>query len=133
MSQVTGNFTVNVKTSAPPPTPLTLTPADPAGTVGTGSTPATGALPDETEGVADAGDLVATVSGGTGPYTFSNITGVPPGMALNENLNADGSSSVVISGTPDAGDAATAPFTVGFTVTDSAGTTAQLKPARRIA
>jgi hypothetical protein len=128
MSQITvGPFTVNVAPPAtPPPAPLT-------------ATPATGALPQETEGVADAGDLVATISGGVPPYSYTNITGLPGGMQLNENPSADGvtgDADVSISGTPSAGDSTggdgAGNYSIGFTVTDSAGATAQVKAARKL-
>jgi hypothetical protein len=83
----------------------------------------------ETEGVADTGQVLGTVSGGTGPYTFS-VTGVPNGMALAQQPSGDGVAGdvdVVISGTPDVGDAATSPDTITLTITDSAATPATLR------
>jgi hypothetical protein len=121
MTQITaGPFTVTVA-PATTETPLTVTPL-------------TGTLPGETEGLADAGDLVATVTGGTPPYTLSNPTGLPDGMTLNEGPSADGSPTdvdVTISGTPSAGDSTggdgAGNYEVGFDVTDSATPAAKFK------
>lgn len=105
MSQVTGSFSLNVKIVTPPPPVLALVPSS-------------GALPDETEGVA-VSDKVAVVSGGTPPYSY-DIAGLPAGVSAVENDNGDGSFTVALAGTPDAGDAADSPYTVSVTVTDSA-------------
>lgn len=108
MASVTGSFSVNVKPGVVPPPALALNPS-------------TGALPDETEGVAlpVAGDLVAQVSGGVPPYTFA-ITGLPAGVNAAENPpNADGSVDIVLEGTPAAGSASGSPYTVGVVVTDA--------------
>src|SRR5882672_1053552 len=102
VAQVTGSFSVNVKAAA---AALALNPNS-------------GALPDETEGVAVA-DKVAVVSGGTPPYTY-DITGLPAGVAAVENDNGDGTFTVALSGAPAAGSAAGSPYTVAVTVTDSA-------------
>jgi hypothetical protein len=125
MGQITvGPFNVNVGPSTPPPT-------------GPTANPTTGTLPQETEGVADAGDLVATISGGTPPYAFSNIAGLPPGMQLNEGPSADGVTGdvdVTISGTPSAGDSTggdgAGNYSITFTVTDAAGATAQVRATK---
>ena len=111
MSTVTGSFSVNVKAAA---AALTLNPNS-------------GALPDETEGVAVA-DKVAVVSGGTPPYTY-NITGLPTGVAAVENDNGDGTFTVALSGAPAASSAGGSPYTVAVTVTDSA--TAAMATASR--
>lgn len=102
-------------------------------------TPASGSLPAETEGVADAGDFVTTVSGGTPPYTYSNIAGLPPGMNLNEAASANGVAGdvdITISGTPTVGDASGSPYSLTFTVTDSATPAATANfgkaPARKL-
>jgi large repetitive protein len=116
MSSITGNFTVTVAPTTPPPNPLTMTPQG-------------GNLPGETQGTADQGDTVAQISGGTGPYTYQ-ITGgsLPPGMSLQETQNADGSSTVTIEGTPTQSGA----FSFALTVTDSAGASATLQ-AKKVA
>src|SRR5271170_6414968 len=77
-------------------------------------TPASGDLPEGQEGVAyDSG--VSEISGGVPPYTLSNETDVPSGLALA--ILSDGI-TVQLSGTPVVGDAAESPFNIGFTVTD---------------
>lgn len=107
MSVVTGNFSLVVNAATPPPNPLTITPAS-------------GALAPETEGVADPGTVIANVKGGTAPYTFA-ATGVPSGMDLKQQSNADGKTvDVVLEGAPAVGDAAGSPYALVITVTDSA-------------
>lgn len=55
----------------------------------------------ETVGVADPGQVLFTVSGGTAPYSFSISSGAPPvGDQLKSTVNADGSETVSLSGTP---------------------------------
>jgi hypothetical protein len=74
----------------------------------------------DTEGVADPGQIVAKVTGGTAPYNFS-ATGLPNGLNLAQQPDADGVSvDVVMSGTPAVGDATLSPYTIAITVTDSA-------------
>jgi len=102
MAQVLGSFSVIVN---PGSVPLTMTPQG-------------GNLPDETQGTADAGDLVCVVSGGQLPYTFAVTQGsLPPGMQLVGSTNPDGSETVSISGTPTQSGA----FSFELTVTDAAG------------
>lgn len=102
--QVSGSFTVNVKPGQAS-NPVTIEPA-------------TGQLPDEQEGVAVVGDLVATVKGGVPPYDYT-FSGKPDGMDFAEKDNLDGTFGIVITGTPAAGDAANSPYTIGVTVKDS--------------
>lgn len=104
MASQTATFTVTVKAAAQP---LTLNPNG-------------GTLPDETVGVAVAGDLVTTVSGGQPPYTFAISAGsLPPGMSLAATSNPDGSETITIEGTPT--QAGSGSF--DLTVTDAAGAT----------
>lgn len=110
VAQVSGSFSVNVLPGAPPPVPVQILPP-------------TGQLPDEKEGVAVAGDKVATVSGGVAPYNYA-FSGQPEGMTFSEKDNGDGTFDVLIAGTPIAGDAAKSPYVVTVTVTDSAPTQA---------
>ena len=107
--------------------PFSVNVAPPTATDDLTVEPLQGALPQETEGVADAGDLVATISEGIPPYTISNPTGLPDGMQLNEGPSADGVDGdvdVTISGTPSAGASTGGDgdgnYEIGFTVTDSA-------------
>src|SRR5712691_12274770 len=83
---VTGTFSVNVQPGAAALAVL----------------PATGQLPDEKEGVAVAGDKVATVSGGVAPYNYV-FSGQPDGMTFAEKDNGDGTFDILIAGTPTAG------------------------------
>ena len=109
MAPITGNFTVNVKAGTPPPPDFDVEPQE-------------GAEPQETEGVAVADDLVCHVTGGTPPYNFTLGGALPPGVALDEKTNPDGSVDVVLSGTPEAGSAGDYDFSV--TVNDSSPQTA---------
>lgn len=93
MTTVNGNFTVTVK---PAQSALAMNPQG-------------GNLPGEQLGTADAGDLVCQISGGQPfdksvqplPYNISVSQGtLPPGMGLSSEVNADGSMSVFIEGTP---------------------------------
>jgi large repetitive protein len=69
-------------------------------------------------GVADPGQELFTVSGGQAPYSFSIASGsIPDGDSLNSVVNADGSETVSIEGTPTT--AGTSTFAV--MVSDSAG------------
>jgi hypothetical protein len=109
---VTASFTVTVKPTAPPPSPLTIEPNG-------------GNLAEETQGTADNGDKVCVISGGTPPYQLSvNQGSLPPGMQLSSEQNADGSLAVFIEGTPTQSGA----FSFGLTVTDSAGASLQVQP-----
>lgn len=119
MGQVQGSFTLVVN-PASSGTPLLIDPS-------------TGTLLPETEGVADPGQVVATVKGGVPPYTFS-ATGVPTGDNLSQQPSADGAAGdvdIILSGTPAVGDAASSPFTLAITATDSASPTASV--TKRIA
>lgn len=114
MSTVSGNFTVTVA-PATNPNPLTLTPLG-------------GNLPPEQVGVADPGDIVGTVSGGTAPYTFSVSAGsLPPGMNLVSTDNGDGTETITIEGTPTLSGA----FSFTLTVTDAAGATATVSVSKK--
>jgi len=116
MSQQSASFTVTVQPGTPPPPPLTLTPNG-------------GNLPDETVGVADQGDVVCVVSGGTAPYSFSISAGSkPPGMDLVSTQNPDGSETITIEGTPTQSGA----YSFVLTVTDSAGTSSSQAVSRKI-
>jgi hypothetical protein len=86
----------------------------------------------DTEGVADSGQILGEVTGGTAPYTFA-AAGVPAGMTLAQEPDADGTGTdVVISGTPTVGDAASSPYSIVLTITDSAGAslTANVSPKK---
>jgi hypothetical protein len=105
---VTGNFTVTVA---------------PAGGGGLAMNPQGGNLPAETQGT-QSSDKVCDVTGGTKPYSFAVSGGsIPPGMQLTAVDNADGSSSVMIVGTPTQSGA----FSFALTVTDSAGAKSTVK------
>jgi hypothetical protein len=105
MAQAIGTFSLVVAPGTTP-NPLALTPAS-------------GALPQETEGVAVTADAVATVSGGTPPYNYT-FTGLPAGISANETPNPDGSVAITLAGTPAVGASAQSPYTVIVTVNDSA-------------
>ncbi len=105
VGQVTGSFSVNVKAGAAPVSIV----------------PSTGALPDETEGVAIS-DKVAIVSGGVPPYNYV-FAGQPDGIGFVEKDNFDGTFTILAQGTPSVGDAAGSPYTVTVTVTDSSPAT----------
>jgi hypothetical protein len=108
---VTGSFTLVVN---PPSTGTTLS-----------LNPSSATLTPETEGVNDPGQLVTEVLGGVAPYAFS-ATGVPQGMTLSQQPDADGIGvDVILSGTPASGSSASSPYTIALTVTDSSGGTAQ--------
>lgn len=95
MSGQTNTFTVSVKAQSTPPLVVT----DAAGNELVDGESV--ALPDETVGTA-VNDVVANISGGKPPYTFSVPAGaVPSGTDLNSQTNADGSETVTIEGTPD--------------------------------
>lgn len=62
---------------------------------------ATVQLQAETVGVADPGQVLFKVSGGTAPYNFSVASGAAPsGDQLSSVVNADGSETVSLAGTP---------------------------------
>jgi hypothetical protein len=104
---ITGNFTVTVQPSTPPPSPLVM---DPQG----------GNLPAETVGVS-VNDPVCKVSGGQAPYNFSVDAGtLPPGLQLVSEVLADGSEQISVQGSPTQSGA----FSFTLTVTDAAGVTA---------
>jgi hypothetical protein len=95
-------FTVTVNPATTPP--LTVTP--PGGT-----------LPNETVGT-QVNDVIATVSGGTPPYSPTISGGsLPPGVSMTAQNNPDGTMTLIASGTPTT--AGTYTFTL--TVTDAAG------------
>ena len=102
MSASAGPFSLVVNAAAP--SPLTLTPSS-------------GTLPPATENVSYDSDVLE-ISGGVAPYNLSNPAGVPAGLALS--IFTDGV-TVILSGTPTVGDAASSPYSITFTVTDSSG------------
>ena len=119
MNQATATFTVTVKASTAPGV-ITITPA-------------TGNLPDETEGVATT-DQVAIVSVDKNvvlPLNY-NFTGQPAGVTFSETDNGDGTFTIKTAGTPSAGDAAGSPYTINLTVTDSAPTAAKASANVRV-
>jgi hypothetical protein len=122
MSTVTGTFTVSVAPAIGPPPPPALA-----------INPASGSLPGEVEGTAIAAGVVATVSGGVPPYSYT-ITGQPAGVTFSEVPSADGiagDADVVIAGTPAAGDSTGGDgkgnYNVSIVVTDSASPAAASK------
>lgn len=125
MSQETINFTLIVNPATPPPPALVVVDAN-------GNPLADGAsvtLQPETVGVADPGQVLFTVSGGTAPYSFALASGaLPAGDSLGSTVNADGSETVDLAGTPTA--AGTATFAV--TVNDSAGQTQTIKVRKAV-
>lgn len=109
MTQISGSYSIVVNPATTPPPALAITPAS-------------GALPAETEGQAVSDAVFATVSGGVPPYNYG-FTGLPPGVTVNEAPSADGvagDADLSLAGTPNVGDSANSPFTLGVTVTDSA-------------
>lgn len=123
MTQVIGNFSVQVTAGTPPPpNPPTIVPS-------------TGALPSEVEGVAVDSTPFAHVSGGVPPYTFQ-VAGLPAGVNANETVNADGSSDISLSGTPAIGDATggdgAGNYAVVIAVNDSAPVAAAAATAKRV-
>ena len=108
VATITGNFTVVVKPSGPPP--LSMNPQG-------------GNLPDEMVGSASS-DAVCIVSGGVAPYSFAVAGGsVPPGMQLAAVQNSDGNTEITLEGTPTQSGA----FSFALAVTDAAGTTTTVK------
>lgn len=75
-------------------------------------------LNPQTVGVADPGQILFTVSGGTPPYTFNLVSGaIPAGDQLVSVDNPDGSETVSIEGTPTT----SGPATFAVMVADSLG------------
>jgi hypothetical protein len=112
MSQVQLSVTFNVAPASAPP--LTLTPAS--------------ATENLTVGTPSDGTLVSAVTGGVPPYTYASDPAsgpLPTGVSFVE----DGSGNISLAGTPTVAGSSTTP--VLLNVTDSAGTTAQLKAAVR--
>jgi hypothetical protein len=104
--QLSVNFTVN----NPAPPPLSVTPA--------------AANENLTVGQAADGIPVASVSGGTPPYTYAmdpNSAQLPPGVSFAE----DGNGNITLAGTPTAAGTSTAP--VLLDITDSAAASVKLK------
>jgi hypothetical protein len=127
MNQETLNFVLSVNPAAPPPPPPNpLVVVD-----GNGAPLADGAqvtLSPETVGVADPGQKLFTVSGGTAPYNFSVASGnLPAGTSLNATTNPDGSETVTLSGTPTAA----GPVSFALLVTDSAAASTTVAAATR--
>lgn len=126
MSTVTGTYSVSVAPGSTGPA-LAITPA-------------TGALPGETEGQAVSG-VVATVSGGVPPYNYA-ITGQPAGVTFTEGPSADGvagDADISIGGAPAVGDSTggdgSGNYLVQIVVTDSAPTQASARlsiPVRKL-
>lgn len=112
MANETINFSLTVNPSTAPPLSLVD---------GNGNPLADGAsvtLQPQTVGVADPGQVLFTVSGGTPPYTFNLASGqIPDGDQLTSTQNADGSETVSIEGTPTT----PGPATFAVMVADTAG------------
>src|SRR5271163_845225 len=101
MAQVTGSFTGNIINGGP----LTMTPA-------------IGTIPTLTEGVT-VDEVVCEITGGVSPYAIDPSSSTPPsGLTLGIVMNVDGSGSVVLSGTPQAGTGGG--FSLSISVNDSA-------------
>lgn len=126
MTTATATFTVTVKAAAPPaPPPPVIAPL-----LITDATDG-GVLADETEGEVTA-DPVCTVTGGVPPYAYK-IAGLPAGVSLAEQTNADGSVSITTQGTPEDGDAAQdEPYQIQLSVSDSSVAQPQAATSRTI-
>lgn len=123
MANETINFTLSVQSVTPPP----LVVVDAAGNPLADG--ATVALQPETVGVADPGQVLFTVSGGTAPYTFTLASGaIPDGDQLSSVDNADGSETVSISGTPTT----PGPAVFAIMVADAAGVTKTVSAKKAI-
>jgi hypothetical protein len=124
MSGQTNTFTVSVKAQTTPP----LVVKDAAGNeLADGESVA---LPDETVGTL-VNDVVANVSGGKPPYTFSIAAGaVPSGTDLNSTTEADGSETVSIEGTPDTAEDAS--FDLAIADSSTPAKTAKVKAKNKI-
>lgn len=86
-------------------------------------------LTPQTVGVNDQGQTLFSVSGGTAPYSFEVSSGsIPDGDSLSSTVNADGSETVTIEGTPTT--AGTNIFAI--TVSDSAGASKTVKAKKSI-
>lgn len=100
------------------------------GTIGGGAlqiTPPSFVLNAET-GVPLPETVIGVVSGGQPPYSYSldpNLGQVPNGLELDEDVP----STIGISGTPT--DPAGTPVNFGVIVTDAAGATASVRPAKK--
>jgi hypothetical protein len=88
-------------------------------------------LSAETVGVADPGQTVVVLSGGTAPYNVALATGsvLPNGDHLDSTVNADGSETVVLSGTPTTAGS----DSFSLMLSDSAGAAATVSARRKIA
>lgn len=115
--------TVNISVSVNPASaPLTIVDVNGNPVADGGSITAT----PETVGVADT-QVLFTVKGGTQPYAFSVSSGsVPAGVSLSSVINADGSETVTMSGTPTTAGAAS----FAITVADSSGASARVGVSR---
>lgn len=92
-----------------------------------------GVLVPATEGV-EVDQPLCKVQGGTGPYDYE-FDGQPEGVSFLENSNADGSVTIMVTGTPQVGDAAAMPpggYEIALTVTDSAVPAATASTRRRV-
>lgn len=124
MSQETLTFTLNITPGTTPPTPFTV--KDSGGNLLADG--ATIALADEVVGTADVGEVLFVVSGGTSPYNFSVVAGaVPDGMDLTSTVNADGSETVALEGTPTTASTPGTPASFSLAVSDSAGASLTVK------
>jgi Putative Ig domain len=125
MSQETINFSLAVNPATPPPPALVVVDGN-GNPLSDGSSVT---LQAEMVGVADPGQVLFKVSGGTAPYSYQVTEGaLPAGDSLNATENSDGSETVELSGTPTA--AGNASFSVQ--VSDSAGATAQVSVRKAI-
>jgi len=122
MAQETINFSITVN-----PTAQALKVVDANGNVLPDGASVT--LKAQQVGVADPGQVLFVVSGGTSPYNFALASGsIPAGDSLTSVVNADTSETVSIEGTPTAaGDS-----TFAVTVSDSAGTTTTVAAKKSI-
>jgi hypothetical protein len=107
------NFTLQVNPGTTPPPAFLIVDAN-GGALTDGTTVA---LTAETVGVADPGQVLFTVSGGVAPYSFALVPAgsTPPGDVISSVVNADGSETVSLAGTPTTA----GPLTFGIDVSDS--------------
>jgi hypothetical protein len=120
---VTGTYTIQTGAGTTPPSNLAITP--PAGSDG-----------PNPSGTAITPFTLATISGGTPPYTFV-VSGLPSGTGyeLNEGPSADGVAGdvdITMSGTPTAADASASPDTLTIVVTDSSSPAASASLKRKL-